>query len=490
MNYLACDLGAESGRVMVGMLAGDKLSLEEIHRFPNTPQRVGSSIHWNIPELWSGTLEGLRGAAQRQLKIAAISTASWGLDYVLLNAQGELIPPAFHYRDPRTSVGVERIKSKIGWPAIFDETGIQFMPMNTLYQLAAEEPGRMKQASQLLLIGDAFNSWLSGVSRAEESLASTTQFYSPITRDWSSRLLEAASIPRRLLPTIVPGGTVLGSLQSSLNSGLHDTKVIASCSHDTGAAVAAVPAEGENWAYLSSGTWSLLGVELQSSVMSDRARELNFTNEIGFGGSVRLLKNIVGLWIIQECRRSWAQEGQNVSYDSLTQAASAAEPFRSLINPTDPRFLSPDDMPRKIADYCRETGQPEPADSGATIRCALESLALLYRKTLLEAEELSGRVVERLHIVGGGSQNNLLNQFTANAIQGPVLAGPSEATALGNVVVQAIALGEISSLNAGRELIRRSFKVLIFEPQDEKAWMEAYDRFLKLPSGRRHREIS
>jgi rhamnulokinase len=480
VHYIACDLGAESGRVILGTVAADRISLEEIHRFPNTPRRIGTSIQWNIGQLWSETQSGLRKVAQRCSQIAGISTASWGLDYVLLNAAGETIPPAYHYRDPRTCLGVEMVRSKIPWETIFAETGIQFMPMNTLYQLAAEEPGRLQQASQFLLIADAFNFWLSGIGRAEESLASTTQLYNPRTKDWSSLLLAALDIPRRILPGVVPSGMVLGPLRSSLNSDIRDANVIASCSHDTGAAVAGVPADGTTWAYLSSGTWSLLGVELSKPVMTDRARELNFTNEIGFGGTVRLLKNIVGLWIVQECKRSWTQNGQTCSYSSLTDAAAASAPFTSLINPADPRFLSPDDVPEKIADYCRQSGQSPPARPGATIRCVLESLALLYRKTLLEAEQLSGRGIDRLHIVGGGSQNALLNQFTANAIRRPVLAGPSEATALGNIIVQGIALGDLPSLEAGRELIRHSVEISTFAPRDENVWAEAYKRFLDL----------
>jgi len=481
VHYIACDLGAESGRVILGTLVGDRISLEEVYRFPNTPQRIGPSIHWNIARLWSETRTGLRKAAQRCSQIAGISTASWGLDYVLLDSAGELIPPAYHYRDPRTSRGVETVRSKVSWKTIFAETGIQFMPMNTLYQLAAENAGRLQDASQLLLIADAFNFWMSGIARAEESLASTTQFYNPTTKAWSSVLLDALSIPRNILPEIVSSGTVLGPLRSSSNLEIRDARVIASCSHDTGAAVAGVPAQGTNWAYLSSGTWSLLGIELPGPVMTDQARELNFTNEIGFGGTVRLLKNIVGLWIVQECRRSWSEQGQSCSYSSLTEAAAASMPFASLINPADPRFLSPDAMPEKIAEYCRDSGQPAPSGPGATIRCILESLALLYRKTLLEAEHLSGRDIDVLHIVGGGSQNALLNQFTANAIQRPVVAGAAEATALGNIIIQAIALGEVASLDAGRELIRNSVEISEFKPRDEGVWLHAYERFLNLP---------
>lgn len=364
----------------------------------------------------------------------------------------------------------------VPWVEVFAETGIQFMPLNTLYQLAAEPLARLESAHQLLLIGDAFNFMLSGMARAEQSLASTSQFYNPRTHTWSTPLLEKLGVPARLLPPIVPSGTRLGSLKAELgrDSGLAGIEVIASCSHDTGAAVAAVPAQGKHWAYLSSGTWSLMGVELDSPLITDRSRELNFTNEIGYGSTVRLLKNIIGLWIIQECRREWAKEGQEFDYATLTKLASKAPPFAALINPADSRFLAPGDMPQKLAAFCRETGQTPPASPGATVRCVLESLALLYRRTLSSIEELVGHKIERLHVVGGGSRNDLLNQFTANALQIPVIAGPVEATALGNVIVQAITLGHLESLEAARAVVRNSFAVTEFRPKDGAIWEHRY----------------
>ena len=480
-HYLACDLGAESGRLILGTLDADRLAIEEIHRFENIPQRANGSLHWNISQLWSGLKDGLKKAAARRLPIASISTDSWGLDYVLLDDHSEVIPPAYHYRDPRTERGVQKVRERVDWKAVFDETGIQFMPFNSIYQLAAENPTRLSGATQFLLIGDAFNFFLSGVGRAEESLASTTQLYNPKTKTWSARLLRNLEIPPRLLPAIVPSGTVLGALKEELcaETGLNRCEVIASCSHDTGAAVAGVPAQEANWAYLSSGTWSLLGAEVSEPVITEQCRELNFTNEIGFGSSVRLLKNIIGLWIVQECRRDWAQSGRSFDYAALTALAAEAPPFVSLINPSDQRFVVPDNMPAKVADYCRETGQPIPRNPGATIRCVFESLALLYRHRLEQLEQLLGRKVELLHIVGGGSKNLLLNQFTANAIQRPVIAGPAEATAIGNILVQALALGHLRSLSAARDLLRKSSETKLFEPSDAKAWTETFDRFGK-----------
>jgi rhamnulokinase len=467
---------------MLGSLQDRKLKLEEIHRFPNTPIKAGDSLHWNIPKLFDELKAGLRKAAERCLPIVSISTDAWGVDYLLFDRRGALIEPTFHYRDNRTVRGVATAHAKLDWPSIFAETGIQFMPLNTLYQLAAESPERLTEAHQLLLIGDGVNYWLSGVARAEESMASTSQLYNPHTRTWSKRLLDALGLPEKIFPEIVPSGLRLGHLRPEIarESGLPAIDVIATCSHDTGAAVAAVPASGSNWAYISSGTWSLMGVELPSPIITDRCRELNFTNEIGYGGSVRLLKNIVGLWLIQECRRDWAKSGHDYDYAALTRLAAEAAPFVSLINPADPRFVRPDDMAKNIADYCYETGQPAPASHGATVRCALESLALLYRRTLQQIEELIGRKIDRLHIVGGGSKNGLLNQFTANAVQIPVVVGPVEATAMGNVLIQAITLGQLSSLAEARHLVGHNTDIHGVDPTDTSSWDAAFRRFEKL----------
>ena len=481
MNYLACDLGAESGRLMLGRIDDGRIALEEVHRFRNVPLQAGGSLCWDIDALWNELQDGLRKAGEPGIPIHSISADSWGLDYVLLDAADKIIEPTFHYRDARTARGVENLKAKIDWPELFAETGIQFMPINTVYQLAAESPERLKRARKLLMIGDAFNFLLSGVAASEESLASTSAIYNPRTRKWSPKVMAALEMQPGLFTSIVPSATRLGTLKPVLDvAGLTDMQVFASCSHDTGAAVAAVPARGRSWAYISSGTWSLMGVERSKPVLTDLSRDLNFTNEIGFGGSIRLLKNIVGLWIVQECRREWARQGHDYDYATLTQKAAGAPVLGSLINPADPRFVAPGDMPKRIADYCVESGQMPPDGIGETVRCALESLALQYRKTLRELQRLTGDHIEQLHIVGGGSQNRLLNQFTANATGVPVITGPVEATALGNVIVQAIASGELRSLEAAREMIGKSFKLETFEPQEGDLWNSAAERFLKL----------
>jgi rhamnulokinase len=481
-HYLACDLGAESGRLMLATLADQKLSLEEVHRFPNTPIKSGNSLQWDIPKLLSELTVGLRKVGARRLPIASISTDSWGVDYLLFGQDGSLLSPTFHYRDPRTQKGVDNAFAKADWKTIFAETGIQFMPLNTIFQLAAESPDRLNQASLILGIGDGFNHLLGGKPVIEQSMASTFQLYNPCTRTWSDALIRALGLPRGIFPEIVPSGTRLGTLRPDLanDTGLAEVEVVASCSHDTGAAVAAVPASGDNWAYLSSGTWSLMGVEWPAPIINETCRELNFTNEIGYGGSVRLLKNIIGLWLVQECRREWARNGLEYDYGTLTELAAKAPPFVSLINPADLRFLSPENMPAKIADFCRDHGQPVPADAGAMVRCILESLALLYRRTLLQIEQLLGRKIQRLHIVGGGSRNELLNQFTANALQIPVLAGPAEATAAGNVLIQAIALGHLTSLGEARQLVKESMETKTVEPQAAGEWLDAYSRFWPL----------
>jgi rhamnulokinase len=479
-HHLACDLGAESGRLMLGTLDAAKLTLQEIHRFPNTPIKAGESLYWNIQLLFEELKTGLQNTAARKLPIASISCDAWGVDYLLFAADGSLVSPTFHYRDPRNPRVVDKVHKLVPRETIFAETGIQFMAINTLYQLAAETPERLAQADKLLLIGDGMNYLLSGVAKTEQSMASTSQLYDPCKKSWSTKLISALGLPEKLFSPIVPSGTRLGPLKRELAemTELSRTEVIASCSHDTGAAVAAVPATGNNWAYISSGTWSLLGVELTEPIINDDCRKLNFTNEIGYGGSVRLLKNINGLWMVQECRREWASSGREYDYVRLTQLAAEAPPFVSLINPADPRFLSPGDMPAKMTAFCHETGQPAPTSPGAFVRCALESLALLYRRTLNQLEELIPRKIERMHVVGGGAQNLLLNQFTANALQIPVLAGPVEATAAGNILIQAIALGLLPSLAAARQVVQDSFPITIAQPQEKAAWDATYQRFL------------
>ncbi|HEY3320435.1 MAG TPA: rhamnulokinase family protein [Planctomycetota bacterium] len=486
-HYLACDLGAESGRVILGTLADGKVSIEEIHRFPTGASTILGSMRWDVLRIFDELKTGLRKAAQRNLPIASVSTDSWGVDYVLLAGKEPMLGLPYHYRDARLDGGLERAFKKVPAETIFDETGIQFMQINTIYQLIADleqRPELLKLAEQFLTIGDYFNFLFSGVRKVEVSLASTTQAYNPRTRSWSKKLIKNFKLPAKIFPEIVASGTKLGAVLPAIaaETGLPaEVQVVASCSHDTGAAVAAVPAEGgQDWAYLSSGTWSLLGVESAEAIINEKSRQYNFTNEIGVGHSVRFLKNIIGLWVLQECRRAWEKAGQTYDYAQLAGLAEKAPALQRFINPAAARFYKPDDMPKKIADYCRETGQKPPEGVGETVRCVLESLALLYDKTLKEFADATGRTFSRLHIVGGGCKNTLLNQLSANATQIPVHAGPVEGTAIGNILIQALGLGHLSSLDELRKVVRDSFPVTVYQPQDAAAWHQAKERFQSL----------
>jgi rhamnulokinase len=480
--YLACDLGADSGRLILGTLDNQHLSLEEIHRFPNGPVEKNGSLQWNIQGLFDAIKEGLKKAAARKLPISSISCDTWGVDYLLFDKTGAMIEPTYQYRDARCPKGAAELKSRIPWEKIYEETGLQFLVFNTVFQLNMETRERLDKADKILLVGDGLNYMLSGNAKSEVSLASTTQFYNPRQRAWSKMLLDAVKVRPDQLAPIVQSGTKLGPIKPGIckETGIPSIEVVASCSHDTGAAVAAVPASGKNWAYLSSGTWSLIGVELEQPLITDEGRDANFTNEIGVGHSVRFLKNIIGLWLVQESRREWERAGQKYSFADLEKMAREAKPFVSLINPSDARFLSPGRMPQKIAALCKETGQPEPATPGAVVRCIYESLALYYRHSVRNLEKITGRKIEKLHIVGGGSKDNTLNQFTASACQIPVVAGPAEATATGNILIQALALGHLPSLDAARKVVATSMAGKVVKPRDGAEWEAAYARFTKL----------
>jgi rhamnulokinase len=484
-HYVACDLGAESCRVILGTLTDEQLAIEEIHRFPNGPITVFGTLRWDVLRIFDELKTGLRKVAARGHRIESISADSWGLDYVHVRGQEPMLTSPYNYRDARTDGAVEKASAVVPADLIYSETGIQFMQVNSLYQLLDDlehRPEILELSEQFLGVGDYFNYLLSGVRCAEESLASTTQLFNPVQRKWSQQLIEKFQLPARIFPKLVPSGTKLGPLLPSIADevGLQDTQVVASCSHDTAAAVAAVPAEGQGWCYISSGTWSLLGVEAPEPIIMAKSREYNFTNEMGYGGTIRFLKDIIGLWIVQECRREWAKEGQEYTYAQLTKMAEEAEPLKCLIYPNALRFWKPNEMPQKIVDYCRETNQVTPKTPGEISRCVLESLALIYCQTLQEVAMVTGHKAKCLHIVGGGSRNRLLNQLTANAAQLTVLAGPSEATAIGNLLVQAIALGHLGSLAHLRRVVRRSFPVTTYHPNDASTWQEAYERFQEL----------
>lgn len=491
-HYLAIDLGAESGRVMLGTLWDGRLKLEEIHRFSNGAVMIKGSRRWDLLHLYAEIVEGLKKAGARELPIRSLSSDSWGVDYALMKGSEPFLGVPYQYRDERTDGSYDRL-GDVTREEIYATTGIQFMTLNTLCQLHTDllqRPEILKFADRFLLIGDTVNHLLGGEPVAEESLASTTQLFDPAKHDWARPLIRRLGLPESIFPKVVPSGTIIGTLTEELQSEtrLGQVKVVATCSHDTGAAVAAVPAsDDEGWAYLSSGTWSLLGVESPTPVLTEEARNLQFTNEVGYGGTTRLLKNITGLWILQECMRFWRESGHEHTYTDLVSMALEAPALVSLINPGDPRFLrsggttASGGMPARIAEYCRETSQPVPGSVGAIARCILESLSLLCRKSLSELEQLTGKPINRLHIVGGGTRNELLNQCAASATGRKVITGPVEATAAGNILIQAIAGGTVSSLAEARVIVARSFPQNTYEPQEPEVWEVAYGRFTALP---------
>ena len=485
-HVLAIDLGAESGRVMHARLAEDRVTLDELHRFPTGGIRLGDTLRWDLLRIADEIRQGLRAAKNAGIQAEAISADSWAVDYVLMRRDEAMLGLPFHYRDDRTSRSYAAVLSLLGKPTIFAETGIQFLPFNTIYQLAserAERPWALDAAEGFLHIADWVNWMLSGVAAVDESIASHSQLYNPTTRTWSDTLLRRLDLPGRLFPAVVPCGSVLGPILPAIAADLGHAgaKIVASASHDTGAAVAAVPGQGDDWAYLSSGTWSLLGVELKQPVLSAEALAHNYTNELGLGGSVRFLKNIVGLWIVQECRRFWQATGSDLSYDEITRLASAAPGLVSLINPADMRFAAPGDMPTKIQAFCRETGQPVPESQGAILRCVFDSLALSYRRGIEAIESITGRHINRLHIVGGGAKNALLNRLAADASGRTVYAGPIECTAVGNALIQCLALGRLRDHDHLRQVVRNSFPVEEIRPGGDHAWQAAWERFRRLP---------
>jgi rhamnulokinase len=487
--YLAVDLGAESGRVVAGLFDGTRLRLEEIHRFPNGAVPVAGTLRWDVLRLWSEILLGLSKAGQSVGKSAcSVGVDTWGVDYVLLGRGGEMLGQPYHYRDPRTSGVMDRMFSRVSRKEIFAATGLQFMPINTLYQLIAMQqanPSLLAQAERFLMMPDLFHWLLCGSQVVEFTNATTSQCLDATSRSWSWDTLRKFELPAAMFPDVVFPGTNLGKLRGDVSErcGLPRIDVIAPATHDTGSAVAAVPTDrtgSAEWAYVSSGTWSLLGLELPQPVLTPRALELNVTNEGGIDGTWRLLKNIMGLWLVQECRRTFERQGKSLDYAAMTRLAAEARPFRSLVDPDAPAFLAPADMPAEIGNWCESRGQPAPASEGEFVRCALESLALKYRLVLSWLEELAGSKVHVIHIVGGGSQNELLNQFTANACGLPVVAGPVEATALGNVLVQARSAAGVATLGEMRSIVRASTTLKHYEPRERQAWNDAYGRFCEL----------
>ena len=463
---------------MLGRLHAGVLSLNEVCRFPNEPVHDHGSLHWDILRLWLEIKRGLERASVTPLESIGVDT--WGCDYALLGERGQLLENPYHYRDPRTDGVMEAVWQRVSREQIYAVTGIQFLSFNTLYQLYAAcraTPKLIDAATTLLTIPDLLNYWMTGRLTAEFTMATTTQCVDAKTRTWATGLMTELGIPTRLLPEIVEPGALIGRVASDVCGALAGTPVVAPACHDTGSAAASVFGGGST-ALLSSGTWSLLGTELPAPVVTAKARDLNFTNEGGVCGTTRLLKNIGGLWLLQACRRSWAASGQEFAYDALLTAAGEQRPFRSLFDPDHRGFFQPPDMVSAIGDYCRQTGQPVPGSPAAFARAILESLAFKYRAVLESLEELTGTRFEEIRIVGGGSRNRLLNQFTADATGRTVVAGPVEATALGNIAMQMLATGAVASLADARAIIERSFPVERFQPSSAEVWDAHYARFL------------
>ena len=481
-GYLAVDLGAESGRVVLGRFDGERVSLEEVQRFPNTPVRLPDGLHWDVLRILSEIKDGLAKAV-REEEIEGVGIDSWGVDFGLVDREGALVSNPYHHRDARTEGMMEEAFGLVSKEEIYRTTGIQFLPINTLYQLLATRGSPLLEAAEtMFLIPDLMNYWLTGEKACEYTNATTTQLLDLEAGGWSIDLLKRLDLPSGILAPIVQPSTELGPLLPEVAEEVGaGPPVFAVASHDTASAVVAVPAEGEDFAYISSGTWSLVGVELPGPVATEEGLRANFTNEGGFGGKTRLLKNVMGLWLLQECRRQWAREGHEYSYEELVRLAEGAPPAGPLVDPDHPAFLAPGDMASRIRSFCEKTGQRPPEEPAAVARCVFESLALKYRHAVEQAENLAGRAIGTVNVVGGGSQNSLLCQLTADATRRPVLAGPVEATALGNLMVQAYARGHLASLEEMREAVRCSAEVQEYEPQGaEDERQEAYEKLRDL----------
>jgi rhamnulokinase len=483
-NYLAIDLGAESGRAIVGALDGNHLTLTETHRFANGAVQVNDGLHWDVLRLWSDIKAGI-SSAKLDKQIDSIGLDTWGVDFALLDSQGALLSNPFHYRDSRTDGMLEEAFKYMSRAEIFAGTGIQFMQINTLYQLLSmslQKSPLLAAAHRFVTIPDLFNYWLSGEIANEFTNATTTQCFDPRKRDWAIDVLKAMNIPTRLFGPVTESGTPLGDLLPRVaeETGLRGVRIVLPACHDTGSAVVAVPARNQDFAWISSGTWSILGAEVSEPHVDEKVLRYNFTNEGGVFGTWRLSKNIMGLWLFQECRRAWNRQGEQLSYDEMTRLAAESEPFFALLDPDFEGFLHPGDMPSRIRKYCADTDQAVPQTKGQILRIALEGIALKYRWVLERLEELTGKHLAPIHIIGGGTKNRLLNQFAAEATCRTVITGPVEATAIGNILMQAIGLKHLGSLTEAREVVRKSFTPEVYEPQKTADWDEAYSRLQKV----------
>lgn len=492
--YVAFDLGAESGRAMLAVLENQKLTLRECHRFANLPQQLPSGYHWNLLDIWRHLVEGLRQAGIMAKKLDAqlvsLGVDTWGVDFGLVGKSGQLLGLPFCYRDDRNPPAMKAVHDKIGADEVYLQTGIQHMPFNSIYQLKAQqatEASVLDHATDMLFMPDLLHYFFSGEKVNEATIASTSQMVDPQTGKWNTGLLDQAGIPSDFLKKIVPAGTKIGKLRQAIakEAGVEQIDVIVPGSHDTASAIASVPvdqATSGNWLYLSSGTWSLMGAELDKPIVNEASLAANYTNERGVEDKIRFLKNIGGLWLVQECRRDLIRKGQDLDYPTLTQMAADSKLFTTLIDTNHAPFASPGDMLAKIDAYADATGQPRPTSPGAYVRACLESLALTYRNVCLKLEELTDQSIDVLHIVGGGGKNSLLNQMTADAINKTTIVGPFEATAIGNALTQALGCGDIKDLAHLRQVVRNSFDLETYEPTGAAAFDMQAQRYLDLCS--------
>lgn len=485
--FLAFDLGAESGRATIGELTNRELEIKELHRFPNIPVKVENNVFWDVLRIWNEMKFAISTAYEKYgNSLLSIAVDTWGVDFALLDKNGELLGNPHHYRDPRTEGIMEEVFKRISREELYKKTGIQFMRINTIYQIFSvvlRNPSLFHSASKFLMMPDLFNYWLSGITVSEFTDATTTQLYNPLKKNWDYELIEKLDIPKDIFPNIINPGTLLGKISKNLVRELNissEISIVATASHDTASAVAATPLEKENSAYISSGTWSLVGVEVKEPVINEKSLLYNFTNEGGVFGKFRLLRNVQGMWLLQECKKILARQGKDLSYEELTNLASKSREFISFIDPDDPRFISPTNMIDEILLYLEETKQEKPRNEGELIRLILESLAFKYRFVIEKLEELTGRKIEQINIVGGGSRNWLLNQLTANFTGAKVVAGPVEATSTGNILMQAVSFNLVSSHEELRNIVKNSFELKVYEPIHNEKIEEAYNRFCSL----------
>lgn len=487
-RVLAIDFGASSGRAVIGELDNDKIKLTEIHRFSNDPVTVsgefGTTMHWDFLRLLHEIKQSLIKSKEYG-KIESLAIDTWGVDFGLLDKDGRLLENPVHYRDGRTAGTAELSKRYISAEKLYEKTGIQIMEINTAFQLLSlcqNRPELLDRADKLMLMPDLFSYFLGGSKTAEMSIASTTQLFDAETKEWSDECINALGIKRSLLPEIVNSGTITGTLSKEICEELdiEPIKIVAVCGHDTQSALVAVPSSEKDFAFLSCGTWSLLGTELDRPVINDSSAALNVSNETCFGAKTSLLKNIIGLWLIQESRRQWMREGRQYSFAELEEAAKQSEPFKCFIDPDAPEFTPAGNIPKRICEYCEKTGQYVPQSTGEIMRCIYESLALKYRCAISELEECTGRHFSKLYMVGGGTKDRFLSELTANAVGIDVSAGPVEATSLGNIAVQLIAAGVIDDIAAARKIIANSEKLYSFSPKDSELWNSAFERYSKI----------